>query len=263
MGGQFSQYTDTIIPLIIESVVLGALVNLVSDYIGSRIAMDGVTVFILLFLLLAFLLLYALFQGQVRDRDFTLQKPTEFGSLLSLVFFIQLLFFDCTKVSEFSKWFLVGAGVVPFFLGTGLTGILETKWRKFKDDLSKKSPTPNLKAEPPAGVSTGSEDEDGQTTRISIHSVLDGVADIERQPGILIVIIESILSVKKMVTQLEIFEVCRILSKELPSAKFIELIRDFMAKFVNIRQSTRKVSLHTENASDWKIIEHPGITWLD
>jgi hypothetical protein len=264
-GNQFRQYTDTLVPLLVESVVLGVLVNLVSDYIGSWLAIDGTTVFIILFLLLAVMVLYTLYRGQYRDGGMDYQKPTEFGSLLSLVFFAQLLFFDCATLADFNKWLLIGAGSIPYLLGTGMSGVLDAKWheymhwKKSMEDSEKEKERERLKNEqankPPVTVSAPETSTREQFPRINMHSVLDGLADCERQPGILVVIIESILSVKNSVTQLEIFEVCRRLSRMLPTISILELIRDLMASFVNIRQTNRKVRLLTDDRDNWEIVE--------
>lgn len=260
VDGQVRSYMDAVMPLLVESVVLGVLVNLVSGYIGDRLAMDGTTLFIILFLLLATLLVYALYRSQLRGGDLAPSRPTEFGSLLSLVFYAQLSLFDCAEVSGFNRWVLLGAGAIPFFLGLGISNVLDAKWHKYqqwKKEQEKEREQAERKPEPPVAASAGrfEREERTSTTRISVRSMLDALADVERQPGIIIVIIEAILSVQRSVTQMEIFEACRRLSKQLPSVGLIELIRDLMGSFVNVRQGTRKVLLKTEERDEWRIVE--------
>jgi hypothetical protein len=100
-----------------------------------------------------------------------------------------------------------------------------------------------------------SDEERDHTFRVSTRTALQRDMDVEQQPGILFIIIESILAVKKTASQWEIFEACKMVSKQLPSTGLFELIRDLMATFVNIRQKGRGVQLITEDPKDWKIIE--------
>jgi hypothetical protein len=285
-------YTDTLFPLLVESVIIGVLVNLVSDFVASRLQMDVFTVSLLLFVLLAVIVLYALLQRQWNGRDpLAPQKPSELGSILSLVFFARLLFLDCLDLAEFNRWLLIGIGAVPFFTGLGMTSVLDAKYH-FERKLGRNTQRPleqelaaaqrarqdaedaanrarqeaesarralqeveaARRAESPSAKNAREYDE--WERRINMRSVIQGDLDVERQPGVLLVIIESILSVKDTVTQMEIFEVCRSLSRKMPVANLLELIRDLMASFVNIRQSVRSVNLSTEDPKNWRIMEN-------
>ncbi len=271
-------YLDTLVPLFAESVVIGVLVNLVSTYaeawlVKNQMPLNGATLALLLFLLLAVLALYALFQVRARTiENYQPQKPTELGSMLSLVFFAQLLLLDCSQLLEFNRWALLGVGVTPFLIGTGMSGYLDDKYhewkRKYVQQVQEEKAreeerraheeasvtTPEKGSEPPVNENPAAE-KANRTPRFNMRAVLENDMDVEQQPGILFIIIESILSVKQTVTQLEIFEVCRALTRKLPPSTIFDLIRDLMESFVNIRGGNRKVQLNAEDPRNWKIIE--------
>jgi hypothetical protein len=275
-------YTDTFVPLLVESVLIGILVNLVSDYVASWLQakdwlqMDGTSVSLLLFLLLAVIALYAFFQRRIGNPEYPdPQRPTEFGSMLSLVFFAQLLFLDCSKLAEFNRWLLIGAGSAPFLVGTGMTGYLHSKYheyqdRKYKSEEKKRAEwaveaerqaqrmagMQSSKPSVPTAAENPYDDDLKRASRINMRAAIQGDLDVERQPGVLLIIIESILSVKKTVTQMEIFEVCKSLAKKIPVDNLLELIRDLMGSFVNLRQNIRGVNLNTEDKTNWQITEN-------
>jgi len=279
-------YTSTLIPLLVESVLIGLLVNLVSDYVAAWLDaknwlhMDGTSVSILLFLLLSVIFLYAFFQKQANNFESPdPQRPSEFGGMLSLAFFIQLLLLDCSNLAEFNRWLLIGAGTAPFLLGAGMTGYLHSKFHDYlywkekrrveqalemekqaRQDAEKRAQrlteVQYSKSSTPSESDIFYDDEVRRVTRINMRAVIQGDMDVERQPGILLIIIESILSVKKAVTQMEILEVCRTLSRKMPLPNLLELVRDLMGSFVNLRQSIRDVNLVTEDSRNWKITEN-------
>lgn len=291
MNAESRSYTNTLISLIVESVIIGILVNLLSDYIASYLQMDVFTVSLLLFVLLAVGAVYVLFQMQwKRPGDMAPQKPAELGSMLSLVFFARHLFLDCATGAEFDRWFLIGLGSVPLLAGLGMTSFLDAKHRftgKMDEELlmqklviaqqakqaAEESATrtrhelegtrralqevqASKPAQPPTTVRDARDaDEEEQRRRLDMRSVIQGNLDVERQLGVLLVIIESILSVKKTVSQMEIFEVCRALTRNLPVANLFALIREFMGSFVSLRQSIRGVNLNTEDRANWTINE--------
>ena len=275
-------YVNALIPLLVESVLIGVLVNLASDYLANKIQVDETTIFIILFLLVAVIALYALYQKRLNDPDGQ-PSPTDFGGMLSLVFLSQLFLLDCADLSQFNRWLLIGAGTLPFLAGASMKAVLNDKYqgwlhkimeeqkhrdekRKLEEQAREAEWTAKLEAERRARREAeikaeklygrdASDEERNRTFRVSARAALQRDMDVEQQPGVLFIIIESILAVKKTVSQWEIFEACKAVSKQLPSMGLFELIRDLMATFVNIRQKGRKVQLITENPEDWKIIE--------
>lgn len=275
-------YVNALIPLLVESILIGVLVNLASDYLANKIQVDDTTIFIILFLLIAVIALYALYQKRLNDPDGQ-PSPTDFGGMLSLVFLSQLFLLDCADLSEFNRWLLIGTGAFPFLAGASMKAVLNDKYqgwlhkimeeqkhrdekRKLEEQIRETEWTAKLeterrarreaeiKAEKLYGRNTADEERDHEF-RVSTRAALQRGMDVEQQPGILFIIIESILAVKKTVSQWEIFEACKMVSKQLPSTGLFELIRDLMATFVNIRQKERRIQLVTENPEDWKIME--------
>ncbi len=265
---RYGSYLETLIPLIVESVIVGVLVNLVSDYVASRMQMDVFTVSLLLFLLSAVIVLYVLFQRQLSGRDTVApQKISELGSMLSLMFFTRLLFLNCSELAGFDKWLLIGVGAVPILSGLSLTSFLDARYRELRHEKEQQKKLGNAieavqqarqeaeaakRADVPNSLSLR---DDEWERRINIRSVIQGDLDVERQPGVLLIIIEAILSAKKTVTQMEIFEACKSLTRKMPAVNLLELIRDLMGSFVNLRQSVRGVNLNTEDPTDWQITE--------
>jgi hypothetical protein len=273
---RYGRYLETLIPLVVESAIVGVLVNLISDYVASRLQMDVFSVSLLLFLLLAIIAVYALFQSQwSRSDPVPPQKPSELGTMLSLMFFTRLLFLNCSELAGLDKWLLIGIGAAPYLSGLTMTSFLNGKYHKYEKELQEKltnaydavhrarqeaeiaqralkEVTAAKRTESPL-LQSPSNDESER--RIHIRSVLQGNLDVKQQPGVLLIIMEAILSAKKTVTQMEIFEACRSLTRNMPVANLLELIRDLMGSFVNLRQIVRGVNLITEDPTNWRITE--------
>lgn len=263
-------YTDSITPLLAEAIILAVLVNLASKYIGGWLRVDGGVLSVTLFSLLAMTALSVLYRRQRRNLSIEdRQKPAEFGSVLSLVFFAQFLFWDAARMAEFNKWILLGVGALPFLAGVGFTEMLDQVLRQKRrteelmrhfDQAQRAAAQANHADafEAPRGENARSEAELIQRARISLRAVIQGKLDLERQPAIFFIIIESILSAQKSVSQMEIFAVCRVLSKEPLSSNFSGLIYESMAKFVTLHQDARNVMLLTDGGSGWTIVETPA-----
>lgn len=265
-------YTDSITPLLAEAIILAVLVNLASKYIGGWLRVDGGVLSVTLFSLLAMAALSVLYRRQRRNLSIEdRQKPAEFGSILSLVFFAQFLFWDAARMADFNKWILIGVGALPFLAGVGFTEMLdkvirqkrrtEELLRHFNHAQRERTAAQANHTdafEAPRGENARSEAELVQRVRISLRAVIQGKLDLERQPAIFFIIIESILSAQKSVSQMEIFTVCRVLSKEPLSSNFSGLIYESMAKFVSLHQDARNVMLLTDGRSGWTIVETPA-----
>lgn len=279
-------YINALIPLLVEGVLISGLVNLASDYLATKIQVDDTTIFIVLFLLIALIALYAQYQKQLNAPDDPASQqpsPTDLGGVLSVAFFSRFFLLDCADLAAFNRWYLIGLGSFPFLAGASMKAVLNDKYqawlhqimegqkhreekRKLEDQAREAEWTARLEAEKRARheaeiraekLSSGgpSDGERDHAFRVSVRTALQRDLDVEQQPGVLFIVIESILAVKKTVSQWEIFEACKMVSKELPSTGLFELIRDLMAAFVNIRQKGRRVQLITEDPKDWKIIE--------
>lgn len=263
-------YTDSITPLLAEAIILAVLVNLASKYIGGWLRVNGGVLSVTLFSLLAMVALSVLYRRQRRNLSIEdRQKPAEFGSVLSLVFFAQFLFWDAARMAEFNKWILIGVGALPFLAGVGFTEMLDQVLRQKRRtqelmrhfDQAQRAVAQANHAdafEAPRGENARSEAELIQRARISLRAVIQGKLDLERQPAIFFIIIESILSAQKSVSQMEIFAVCHVLSKEPLSSNLSGLIYESMAKFVTLHQDARNVMLLTDGGSGWTIVETPA-----
>ena len=249
-----NNYSDILMPMLVETVIIGVLINILSGFIAEVIPNTPTVVFIVIFLLVSFIFLFILWKRQIRKGDVSFMRPAEYGGFFSISFFIQLVFFDCARLGSLNNWVLVGAGIFPAFLGSAFSSQLEKKWKKYQKIYKNTD-----------GFSSASDNEhqaDAPNTsaknsnRISIREALKGIENIENHPGIIIIIAQTILSLKKSATQSEIFAACsRITRRFYLSRSFLKEIRKVMALYVEENQLREQFTLHTEDPQEWYILD--------
>jgi hypothetical protein len=215
--------------LLLESVFLSFVVDWLSNALGAIIPVNPFTIFVFLFLVVALLSLIVWYRWNGDTPPAGSPRSSHFGSLLSLSFLLQITLMNCSTNGT-SPIVTASFGAIPLVAGMGITGVLEKK----------------------------------ETARLSTHSVLQGTVDMERQPALVLAIMDALSKTRKSVSQSDIEAVCHSLSRRRSASKQLsKMIPGLMAMFINERGKSDKLLLNKKDGKNWSIETDTGIHGRD